>query len=160
MRVNHLLASTALSTSALFAAGSAFAADLPVARPMAYSWTGWYVGLNAGGASSKIDNSIIIPGLLATTSSGRAGGFTGGGQTGYNWLIAPSWVAGVEADINYLRGARTSSFGGIFGPATDEDVVGRQESKVRWLSTIRARTLTVRSPRDVGEFVSHGLLVD
>jgi hypothetical protein len=33
-------------------------------------------------------------------------GFTGGGQAGYNWQFAPSWVAGVESDIGILSTKR------------------------------------------------------
>jgi outer membrane immunogenic protein len=132
MRVNYLLTTTALTTSAVFAAGSA------LAQPAAYSWTGFYVGLNAGWASADISHEFTIPGYVGATSSGRDGGFTGGGQAGYNWQFARQWVLGIEGDINYLRGQRTSSFS-FANLNTNEDVVGTQHSRIRWLSTVRGR---------------------
>src|SRR5262245_20206924 len=86
----------------------AFAADMAVkARPAApapmpapvYNWTGWYVGLNAGGAWGHSDNSTSTvfndPGYFDPTSipaiasagaqSTDLSGFTGGIQAGYNW---------------------------------------------------------------------------
>jgi outer membrane immunogenic protein len=136
MRVNYLLASTALTTSAAMASGTA------VAQPATFTWTGWYVGLNAGGSSTKIEQDVIGPGLFAFSSSGRNSAFTGGIQGGYNWQYAPGWVAGIEVDSSYLRGERSQNFAVLgFGDAggTDEDLVGTQNSKLRWLTTIRAR---------------------
>ena len=46
MRTNNLLTSTALTTSAMLVSGTAFA------QPVAFNWTGFYVGMNAGSASS------------------------------------------------------------------------------------------------------------
>jgi outer membrane immunogenic protein len=37
------------------------------------------------------------PGLNATTNSS---GVVGGGQLGYNWVVAPNWLLGVEADVS------------------------------------------------------------
>lgn len=111
--------------------GSAMAADLPSYKappPPLPSWTGFYVGLNAGGTWSS-SNSIWLgsspiwvtgdnpgPNLSSPTdysltaalgasgviTSGNAGGFIGGGQIGYNWQFGfggNSLVYGVEADI-------------------------------------------------------------
>src|SRR5262249_11291468 len=58
-----LLASTALTTSTTLVTGAALAADLPVKAPRApppapFSWTGCYVGGNAGAAWTSIDQSL------------------------------------------------------------------------------------------------------
>jgi outer membrane immunogenic protein len=135
MRTNNLLTSTALTTSAMLASSGALAQSGTV-----YNWTGWYVGLNIGGSSSKIEQEVIVPGLFIFPSSGRDGGFTGGIQGGYNWQFAPFWVAGVEVDSSYLRGERTSLLSAIdVGTGAGEDLVGTQRSKLRWLTTIRGR---------------------
>src|SRR6202012_1630662 len=84
--------------------GMALAADLPVKAPpmpvaAVYNWTGWYVGLNAGGAWNDTRDDVdpsgcfvtggcVAPALnpLRSDSVGLHGaGFTGGGQAGYNW---------------------------------------------------------------------------
>ena len=105
---------------AALSAGSALAADLPSRKappPVAYvepvpvfTWTGFYIGLNAGAA---ISNSRY--GFAPFGADQKAGGvaFTGGGQIGYNWQTGPL-VLGVETDINY-RGAsgNNNGFGSI-----------------------------------------------
>ncbi len=113
------LASTALTTSTAIMGGAAWAADLPVKAPpvrapAAYSWNGCYGGVNAGGGWVSIDQSVTTaaPFLPIRTfeSSGRETSFIGGGQLGCNWQFDPSWVVGLEGDINYLHGSRGQSF--------------------------------------------------
>jgi outer membrane immunogenic protein len=135
MRTNNLLTSTALTTSAVLASGAAFA------QSVTYNWTGFYVGINAGGSSTKIDHGVAIPAIGAVSSrafdfSGRDGSFAGGFQAGYNWQFAPNWVFGVEGDINYLRGSRDNTFRYI---VAGDDVVGTPNTRLRWLSTVRGR---------------------
>src|SRR5262249_50501059 len=104
------------------ALGSASAADLPVSPPVApqsFTWTGFYIGANAGYAWSD-GNSIDITTTNVFSSSGLNGnigaavarqgtgeapltnnGFTGGGQVGYNEQF-DEVVLGIEADINWM----------------------------------------------------------
>lgn len=156
-------------------AGSAFAADLPNRKAPPYIpppppplWTGFYVGLNAGGTWSESNwvNTASFPSFItpafpvagpqyAAVSAfgasgwvpvGNTGGFIGGGQVGYNWQFANAFVAGIEADI---QGVATSSgngsvasligpLGGFFVP----DVVGTSISSTKrldYLGTVRGR---------------------
>src|SRR5215510_826528 len=87
----------------------AIAADMPVKAPVAampvpYSWTGFYVGLNAGyswGSSSTTQSfRDTTSGAILSLSHTRfdMDGAIGGGQAGYNWQ-QQNWVFGVEADI-------------------------------------------------------------
>jgi outer membrane immunogenic protein len=135
MRTNNLLTSTALTTSAVLASGAAFA------QPVTYNWTGWYIGINAGGSSTSIYHDVAVPAIGAIPSrlfafEGRDGSFTGGFQAGYNWQFAPNWLLGIEGDINYLRGSRDNSFRFL---VLGEDVVGTLNTRLRWLSTVRGR---------------------
>ena len=89
----------------------AYAADMPVKAPpvapvAAPDWTGFYVGLNAGGSvgtGSASQNAAFSSTLLGSNgllnSSDRYAPFGGviGGQLGYNKQIS-NWVVGVEAD--------------------------------------------------------------
>jgi outer membrane immunogenic protein len=139
----NLLASTALTTSTAFMAGAAWAADLPVKAPPVtvkapFSWTGCYAGLNAGGASTQIEQDVTIPGVMGFGSSGRGSSFTGGGQIGCNYQFDPKWVVGIEGDINYLNGKRSQNFTFPFGGGEDT-VVGSQQTSLRWLATLRGR---------------------
>jgi outer membrane immunogenic protein len=135
MRTNNLLTSTALTTSALLASGTAFA------QPVTYNWTGWYVGFNLGGASSRIEHGLAVPATVdsparAFTSSGRETTFTGGFQAGYNWMFVPNWLFGIEADLNHVGASRESNFAFL---NDNEEVVGRQKTRLRWLATVRGR---------------------
>jgi len=105
--------------------GSAFAADLPsrkappvfVPPPPPLLWTGFYVGLNAGGTfdNNSSVNTVaspiyIHPGIRTASEVAAAsavsswlspsnGGFIGGGQVGYNYQLYTNFLVGIEADI-------------------------------------------------------------
>jgi opacity protein-like surface antigen len=108
------------------AAAPASAADL-APPPPAFTWSGLYIGFNAGyawpanlafstSAVNAFDSSAIpalaapavIPHLWGPASAiGATGsigthlnGFFSGGQLGYNWQFSDHWVAGLEADID------------------------------------------------------------
>jgi outer membrane immunogenic protein len=122
--------------------GSALAADLPSRKapppgpylapvPVA-SWTGFYVGVNAGGTFSSSSTIALTPssdfgpfpsgfasaqaiGAYPTFLSSRRTGFIGGAQAGYN-LQFGVFVAGFEADIQGLP-QRNSASATLFDPA-------------------------------------------
>ena len=148
--------------------GSALAADLPSRKgpPPAYippppliTWTGFYVGVNAGGTWS--DNNVVtlpsfdtgpggftsgqIAGSFPTALSLSNDGFIGGGQIGYNWQFANVFVAGIEADIqgvasgNSTRNILLQGIGG-FQPAVTQvsrslDYLGTVRGRLGWLFT-------------------------
>ncbi len=122
-------------------------------------WSGFYVGLNAGGAWSNSDadavlsvnNSAPIPAnpisggsitsINAATvkshyGSGHHNTFTGGGEAGYNYLMDSGLLLGIETDIDYFR-IRRSRTRTIIGPAATytED----QSVKTDFLWTLRPR---------------------
>jgi outer membrane autotransporter protein len=76
------------------------AADLPrrMPPPMVVPvspWTGFYVGAHVGGATSSE--------TVDFTGNTDPGGALGGGQVGYNWQVAPLWVAGFEGDFSWTN---------------------------------------------------------
>lgn len=101
-------------------------AVVPVAPPVLYNWSGFYVGGNIGygwgRAHSDITSSGIpideaaltdlvgvcpagcpsgpftIPGF-AVSNTAKLNGVIGGGQLGYNWQASPNWVLGFETDF-------------------------------------------------------------
>jgi outer membrane immunogenic protein len=90
---------------------SAFAADMAVKAPPMYepapvwSWTGFYIGANAGAGWGTTESSLSsisagglsVPVNLPIDQNSRSG-FLGGGQIGYNYQMG--WaVLGVQADI-------------------------------------------------------------
>jgi outer membrane immunogenic protein len=113
----------ALGVAGLSTAGlaPAFAADLAPrtytkapAMVAVYDWTGFYIGINAGGASShNCWNLTNVAGFAVPSTSEGCHDATGavvGGQIGYRWQSA-SWVFGVEAQGDWadLKGSNTSS---------------------------------------------------
>ncbi|MBR0789121.1 porin family protein [Bradyrhizobium manausense] len=105
MNKNLLLA--AVSLVALSATAPALAADL-AARPYTkapamiatvYDWSGFYIGINGGGASAHTTWDQTAPGFGGEGSHNATGG-TVGGQVGYRWQSA-QWVFGLEGQGNW-----------------------------------------------------------
>ncbi|MDH2310136.1 outer membrane protein [Methylobacterium brachiatum] len=124
-----LLASTVLAGMTV----AASAADLPrrVAPPPVFTpvpvftWTGFYVGVNAGygfDASSRNTTNYALPsgslinsantnGVVSVNDRSNNDGFTGGAQIGYNYQFTPGSgvVVGIEADAQYVDFARRAN---------------------------------------------------
>jgi outer membrane immunogenic protein len=108
--------------------GSAYAADLPSrgAPPVAYvppvpifTWTGFYIGVNAGAAfrqNNDDNNAFFAPApLFANNNGGNNIRFIGGGQGGFNWQVN-QFVFGIEADGQALVGGNNNNNNnGFFG---------------------------------------------
>jgi outer membrane immunogenic protein len=120
----------AAATIAVGAAAPAVAADLPARAPAtytkapamvqaAYDWSGFYVGINGGGATSSFDWNADGVG-----EEGRhnATGGTVGGQIGYRWQMN-SWVFGLEAQGNWadFSGSNTTQLSTVTGFAGDQN---------------------------------------
>jgi hypothetical protein len=66
----------------------------------ASNWDGFYVGANVGGAcASDTVTQFNLAGPFPNTGKINSSGIVGGGQFGYNWVGAPNWLLGVEADV-------------------------------------------------------------
>jgi outer membrane protein OmpA-like peptidoglycan-associated protein len=71
------------------------------------NWTGFYLGANGGGGTGN-SNFSYHPSIAAgvggapTSTSGNFNyeGPFGGGTIGYNWQFSPTWVWGLEGDID------------------------------------------------------------
>jgi outer membrane immunogenic protein len=148
-----------LSATALVALASvAQAADLPArvapAAPVftpvpIFTWTGFYVGVNAGGAWRNDDTEAVIlspgpgtPGLAGTLTfpNGDDASFTGGGQIGYNYQIG-SFVVGVEADIQWMDTGNNEAGVFVAGPGFSGTFVPGvfDNNQSEWFGTVRAR---------------------
>ena len=156
-----LLASTAL----LAITGAAAAADLPrraappILAPVApiFTWTGAYLGINAGYAfagDTRFDrttgdlpnnNAALVVGLRPVAVRVRDEGFTAGGQIGYNYQLG-NVVVGVEADAAYTDLDRVVTLSNTtnFGPlVTPGPVAVTRTNQFRggldYLGTVRGR---------------------
>ncbi|RTL80154.1 MAG: porin family protein [Hyphomicrobiales bacterium] len=169
----------ALSLAALaVTAGSALAADLPSRKgpavlppppPPPPMWTGFYVGLNAGGAWANSNGQYLgmgpvgasagwphggaaltdsylaafsAAGSAAGTNSGGNGGFIGGGQIGYNWQFYNNLVVGLEADIQGIAGnsgSRAFMTGASVADGSNYVGVHSVRGSLDYLGTVRGR---------------------
>lgn len=119
--------------------GIASAADMPVkapmkaAAPIPYSWNGFYIGINGGGASGNTSWDYLTATLAPTPAFANhdsSGGMVGG-TVGFNWQAPGShWVAGVEADWDWAQ---------INGSTSCPNPFFSCQSKIRDIGTARAR---------------------
>jgi outer membrane immunogenic protein len=127
-----------LAVSALLMAASVHAADAadmalkaPPAPPVAYNWTGFYLGIEGGvgwGTAEDTDATGFDSGRFAAT-----GGLVGG-TIGYNWQINKI-VLGLEGDGSgaWIRGSTTGA------PQFCGGAPSYCESDLQALGTFRAR---------------------
>jgi outer membrane immunogenic protein len=165
-----MLRRTLLASAGIIAlTGAALAADLPsrapppvyVPPPPVFTWTGLYIGINAGGTWSNNNrvNTTAVPvfaaptfapelalsSALATTSVPVSNsGFIGGGQIGYNYQFANSFLVGIEADIQGVAGS--SRRGTVFSsgvpvgfPAERINSTVSASKRIDYLGTVRGR---------------------
>jgi outer membrane immunogenic protein len=138
--MRHLL----LSTVALAAlAGSAFAADLPsrkeapvyIAPVPVFSWTGFYVGADIGGAFGQTNLHSDWSGW--NSHSLDTSGVMGGGYVGYNYQLNQNFVIGVEGDFQGTSADKTWSWVGsnVLGDANVYTV----KTQLNWLASVNGR---------------------
>lgn len=135
--MRKILGSTAFLL-ATAAASAVYAADLSVSTPPqapvetapVFSWTGFYVGLNAGGGFGGNDNVGFhsFGSYLGKFGKIEGSGFLGGGQIGYNYQVDPNWVIGLEADF---QGADVKD--------SFRSDIASASSKIDWYGTVRPR---------------------
>ncbi|MBZ9743312.1 MULTISPECIES: outer membrane protein [unclassified Mesorhizobium] len=124
-----LLASLVIATPAL-------AADLSPqpTEPVAYDWTGVYVGAEAGyvWGSSTYDSAGSPAGPPYTSASLNPKGAFGGAYVGYNYQFDGNYVIGVEADANFASAKADNTFSGFPPPAF-------ASSDLKWFGSARLR---------------------
>src|SRR5208337_3578982 len=157
---NRWLKGVAIATLTAASTMAAQAADLPTRKeapppvfvPPPFTWTGFYIGLNAGGVWSMgnrtttlsaptFANNFLVaswPGNLGNSNTG----FIGGGQAGYNWQTG-AFVLGVETDFD---GSSLSRSRNIIGPTFIDPINGGSDFftangkiSLDWLGSTRAR---------------------
>ena len=149
------------SLFALAPIGVASAADMPPApvytkAPVAapYSWTGFYVGLNAGGAWSHANSNTSTSctsascyfidtnttNLFNSVGAQRdtASGFVGGAQAGFNWQMG-NFVTGLETDFQSFRQNGNGSGSAVYPTLAPATFTVSQSFSTDWLWTLRPR---------------------
>jgi outer membrane immunogenic protein len=136
--MHKLYAATAAVSAVLTSVIGAYAADLParpapaqVYAPAQFSWAGFYVGANIGGASAHTTITDNITG--ASFATGGISGVIGGGQLGYNFQTASNFVFGAEWTFDGSSLDRTSN-----AVATPRGTLQATFS-TPWISSLAAR---------------------
>jgi outer membrane immunogenic protein len=143
---------------------AAQAADLPTRKappapvyvPPPFTWTGFYVGVNAGGiwATGNTTTTFYNAGfpVLSNVNYGRVGsgasGFIGGGQAGYNFQSGAA-VFGIETDFDGTSLSKShSTLGSTFYyiPTVADSFTSNASARMNWLGTTRARVGFVATP--------------
>ncbi len=139
--------------------------DAPIAAP--FSWTGMYVGVNAGYSWGKADSDTsattttrtrvfrtaganLVSDTTATGAPTLLGGnadvngWLGGAQIGYN-LQLNNWVVGVETDFQWSneKGNSTACLPTSCAAGAD---FATAETKLDWFGTLRARAGLLVTP--------------
>jgi outer membrane immunogenic protein len=157
MRKSFLFGLSAFA--AVMLGGAAQAADMPVkappmAAPVMYNWTGFYIGGHIGGAwrdrngRDRFDEHHDCfwggwsGGVCFDDNNGHGrndGNFIGGGQVGFNYQVG-QWVWGVEGQISAIGSNNDDDACGfitIDGGARDH--LFRCGNRGNWIATIAAR---------------------
>src|SRR3954451_3557605 len=135
---------------------SAQAADMAVKAPylkapvaMVYDWTGFYIGVNAGGGIGRDYTRLVIPAGPSFEASylNPHGGLVGG-QIGYNYQVSNSFlvslVFGVEADFQGT-GMR-DSFTCLLTCTPGVGPASRFDQRLDWFGTDRGRVGIATGP--------------
>jgi outer membrane immunogenic protein len=145
------LGTVALTVLATAASAADMAPSYAKAPPMAapiYNWTGFYIGLNAGAASTNADFSVVSTGVGFSdehrfTDNLRKTGFIGGGQIGYNWQTGMT-VVGIEADAAWMDNRLSTTT--ILDPFFHGKGHAEFSSSIEWLATVRGRAGIAATP--------------
>ncbi len=102
---------------------------LPMPVVQVFSWTGFYIGGNAGWGFTN-GSGTFTTALGADPFTVKSNGFVGGAQVGYNWQMGPM-VLGAEADFQGTSASGTVS--ATAGPAISATAT------TPWFGTLRGR---------------------
>ena len=152
-----------LASLTLFDLSAAAAADLPlkarmrapVAAPTVVDWSGLYIGGHVGyrWADAKFSSPAydFDPGSGAITFPARNESFGAntpivGVQAGYNYMLSPTILAGVEGDWSWGSGSDTTTR--FFSGSSNDGFTfrGASELELTWQATIRGRLGVVNGP--------------
>jgi outer membrane immunogenic protein len=150
--------------AALAAAPAAFAADVlaptpaytKAPAPIAYDWTGFYLGAGVGSRSSQVDGDVTQDSINSfnnfTGDQSCSRFFPCSGASlndtafrispylGYNYQFATQWLAGIEGDVGF--GSKVTTLADAFYPNTGITNFNGRDSfavKTGWDASLRGR---------------------
>jgi opacity protein-like surface antigen len=105
--------------------------------PISYHWAGAYAGANFGGAFSSGEHVLTPVGTDRTNPAGALGGL----QFGYNYLLAPAWLVGIEGELGWTSAQGKANFVDPAGTASLSIT-----SDHNWYDTVSGRLGYVMGP--------------
>jgi outer membrane immunogenic protein len=140
MKFKTLIASLAFSVLGTAVAG---AADMPVKAPPPpppppplFTWTGFYVGGNIGGAWANNTWRDTFFGTNFNNNNNNNGRFIGGGQVGVNYQVG-QFVIGGEWDFDWAGNNNNNNNVGVILPNGNNIVITNNNNS--WITTVAAR---------------------
>ena len=144
--MHHAFAVLATASLSIGLAAAAAAADMRVvkapvvAAPVAYDWSGFYLGGNIGYSVARNHDNEFLINPLTTSPQGQAftlapAGAVGGGQIGYNWQANGGLLFGLEADWQWTNQVDSACISFCIPGGGSLNV----EQRLRWLATARGR---------------------
>lgn len=148
MKFTSAVAAILMTSSASYAADAIiYEGSEAVVIADTFSWTGGYIGVNAGYAGGKLQNAwrydstdMSITQSYQENLNPTGSGFVGGMQAGYNWQFDQT-VFGIETDFQ-ASGIKTNLSNIVWGHPIDTNASLRVDglsNKVSWFGTTRAR---------------------
>ncbi len=125
----------------------AFGADMAVKAPMsapapAFSWTGFYIGGDVGGVwahQSVSDDPCATCNTFPASGTLNGSGVAGGIYAGYNFMIAPTWLLGIEADWTGTHLSASTTAPQVNGGGVHAGQINAWQRDLKWLATVRGR---------------------
>ena len=110
----------------------------PMTAPSGFNWNGFYVGGHAGLARvDRHTDNFDSTGAFTGSGTNSGGGVFGGAQGGYNWIVAPNWLFGLEIDGSFVHAKGSNSACSTNAAGFTTCVTG--DSKIDAFGTARGR---------------------
>lgn len=148
MRKMLLTGAAACALSSVAAVVPAVAADPAWASPApgfasgpAFSWSGFYLGANAGAVWGRHAYDPLVVGLTlfdGFTAESDGAAFLGGVQAGYNWQL-DRFVLGVEGDLQGTALEAAVAVQGLPGAPAGGALFDHFTAETNWTGSLRAR---------------------
>jgi opacity protein-like surface antigen len=137
-----------LASLTLFDIAAASAAE----PPAVYNWAGLYVGAHAGyrwadaqfTSPGYVVDALPVGNVVGRSNNLQPNGGIVGAHLGYNYMLSPTLLAGIEGDWTWGSG-RASVAGGPFDTSDGVSFFSSQV-KLTWQATIRGRLGLTNGP--------------
>jgi len=95
-----LAVAAAIAMTSSAALGADVTMPMKAPAPAAYDWGGFYVGSHIGWTGGTENDNFYsnYASTFVQSNTFTSSGFSAGLQGGYNWVVTPHWLFGLEAD--------------------------------------------------------------